>query len=205
MCDRKANPFLLDALAGKFILDGGWLFTMQSSFLPGGHMDRQQIGLKLMLDALGHDLDLSSFPSRLVLQKTVYLVQAAKVDLGYTFRWYLRGPYSSGLTRDAFALKAELTQNTDELKGWKFDPVSLRRLEQLRAMLQAVPADARARRLELLASVHFLLQTQQAKAENVASLRGVLLRNQKDFSEPEIRQAIKDLKEHELFPSAGSR
>ena len=68
-------------------------------------MDRQQIGLKLTLDALGQDLDLADFNRRLVLQKTVYLVQAAKVDLGYTFRWYLRGPYSPGLTRDAFSLR----------------------------------------------------------------------------------------------------
>jgi hypothetical protein len=163
-------------------------------------MDRQQIGLKLTLDALGHDLDLSDFDRRLILQKTIYLVQATKVDLGYTFRWYLRGPYSPGLTRDAFALKAELTQSADELKDWKLDPVSLQRLAQLRKVFGAIPAESRMRRLELLASVHFLLQTRQAKSSDVAGMRAVLLRNEKDFSETDIRQAIEDLAQHDLLP-----
>jgi uncharacterized protein YwgA len=163
-------------------------------------MDRQQIGLKLALDALGQELDLSNFNQRLILQKTVYLIQATKVDLGYTFRWYLRGPYSPGLTSDAFALKAELTQNGDELKDWKLDPVSLQRLVHLREVFQAIPSQKRARRLELLASVHFLLRTRQAKSSDVAGLRAVLLRNEKDFSESDIQQAIEDLKQHDLYP-----
>jgi hypothetical protein len=168
-------------------------------------MDRQQIGLKLALDALGHDLDLSTFDRRLILQKTVYLAQAAKVDLGYTYRWYLRGPYSPGLARDAFALKAELTQNQEGLTGWTLDPVSLQRLAHLRQVLQAIPVGTRTRRLELLASVHFLLRTRQAKSSDVAGLRAVLLRNEKDFSEPDIRQALEDLKQHDLSPPGEPR
>jgi hypothetical protein len=168
-------------------------------------MDRQQIGLKLTLDALGLDLDLSDFDRRMILQKTIYLVQAAKVDLGYTFRWYLRGPYAPGLTRDAFALKTELTQNADELKDWKFDPTSLERLSQLREVLESIPAETRARRLELLASVHFLLQTRQAKTSDLAGLRAVLLRNEKDFSESDIREAIESLKQHDLSSASEPR
>jgi hypothetical protein len=163
-------------------------------------MDRQQIGLKLALDALGHELDLAHFDRRLVLQKTIYLVQAARVDLGYAFHWYLRGPYSPALTRDAFALKAELTQNADEMKNWKLDPVSLQRLARLREALRPIPSEGCARRLELLASVHFLLRTRQAKGSDVTGLRAVLLRNEKDFPESEIRQTIEDLKQHDLLP-----
>jgi hypothetical protein len=163
-------------------------------------MDRQQIGLKLTLDALGHDLDLTDFDRRLVLQKTICLVQAAKVDLGYTFRWYLRGPYSPGLTSDAFALRAELARNADELKDWKLDPVSVERLARLREMFEAIPVELRARRLEQFASVHFLLRTRQAKSSDISGLKAVLLRNEKDFSESDIRQAIEDLKQHDLLP-----
>src|SRR5262245_54613820 len=129
-------------------------------------MDRQRIGLKLALDALGHELDLSDFDLRLILQKTVYLIQASKVDLGYSFGWYLRGPYSPGLTRDAFALKAELAQGGDELKDWKLEHPSLDRLAKLREAIQAIPPEMRARRLELLASVLFLVRTRQAKGSD---------------------------------------
>jgi hypothetical protein len=163
-------------------------------------MDRQQIGLKLALDALGQALDLSDFDRRLILQKSIYLVQAAKVDLGYTFHWYLRGPYSSGLTRDAFGLHAELTQNPDELKDWKLDIVSLERLARLKEVIKSIPSPRLAPQLELLASVHFLLQTRQAKSTDIGGLRTVLLKNNKDFSESAIQQAIQDLKKNELFP-----
>jgi hypothetical protein len=168
-------------------------------------MDKQQIGLKLALDVLERDLLLSSFDERLVIQKTVYLVQAAKVDLGYAFHWYLRGPYSPGLTRDAFALKAELPQNADELKDWAFDPTSVKRLTRLRNMLKAISPTDLSRRLELLASVHFLLRTRQAKEGEISGLRAVLLSNGKDFSEGDIRRAIEELKQHDLRPPAEPR
>lgn len=168
-------------------------------------MDRQQIGLKLTLNALERELLLSSFNDRLVLQKTIYLVQAAKVDLGYTFHWYLRGPYSPVLTRDAFALKAESPQNAEELKEWNLDPTSLQRLTQLREMFKTIAPEELSRRLELLASVHFLLRTRQANDKDIPGLQSVLLRNEKDFSEMEIRHAIEELKQHALCPSAEPR
>src|SRR5579885_637652 len=44
-----------------------------------------------------------SFDERLKLQKTIYLLQSAfRVNLGYTYNWYLRGPYSPGLAADAY-------------------------------------------------------------------------------------------------------
>jgi uncharacterized protein YwgA len=178
--------------------------SVYSFTVARGLMDRQQIGLKLALDALALPLELSDFDRRLILQKTIYLVQSARVDLGYTFRWYLRGPYSPGLTRDAFALKAE-SQESEDLQGWSLDAPSLERLGQLRKMIESIPSEKQSSRLELLASVHFLIQTRQANDSNVAHLREVLHKNDKPFSEDEIRQAIEELKKHELFPSVQSR
>jgi uncharacterized protein YwgA len=45
---------------------------------------------------------LDKFQDRLRLQKTVYLLQAFGIYLGYNFNWYLYGPYSPALARDAF-------------------------------------------------------------------------------------------------------
>ena len=39
-----------------------------------------------------------SFDDRLVCQKKIYLLQSLGVDLGYTYNWYIRGPYSPTLT-----------------------------------------------------------------------------------------------------------
>ena len=70
---------------------------------------------------------------------------------------------------------------------------------------EGVSPAALPRHLELLASVHFLLRTRQADVTDVAGLRTILLRNEKDFSEYEIRQAIKELRQHDLCPPVESR
>jgi hypothetical protein len=167
-------------------------------------MDQQQIGLKLTLDALGRDLRLDDFANRLKLQKTIYLAQAAGVQLGYRFHWYLRGPYSSGLTRDAFALSAELSQEADGGKGWSLDPASTQRLARLRVLFEGVPEERLCSRLELLASVHFLRRTPAGQGKDGQELREVLLRNGKHFSEEDIRQAVEELTRHGLLSPARS-
>ena len=43
-------------------------------------------------------------------------LQVAGTDLGYRFGWYIRGPYSTTLTQDAFTLKDEIAVGeTDHL------------------------------------------------------------------------------------------
>ncbi len=163
-------------------------------------MDRQQIGLKLALDALQHPLDLSDFDRRLMLQKAIYLAQASGVDLGYTFQWYLRGPYSPGLTRDAFALKAELGQVENELVDWKLDPGSEIGLANLLPLMATDGTDRPWRRLELLASVHFVVNTRQAKASDPATVESVLRKSGKDFSVAEVEKSITDLRTYGLLP-----
>lgn len=50
-------------------------------------------------DRIGQD-----FLTRLVLQKSVYLIEDwGAIPFGYSFHWWHRGPYSSALARDTFA------------------------------------------------------------------------------------------------------
>ena len=43
----------------------------------------------------------STFKERLDAQKIIYIAQRLfNINLGYTFMWYSRGPYSKGLARD---------------------------------------------------------------------------------------------------------
>lgn len=167
-------------------------------------MDRQQIGLKLTLDALSIPPRLDRFSDRLLLQKAIYLSQAGGVQLGYHFNWYLRGPYSPTLTRDAFAVVAELSQGTNDSEAWNLDQNSLARLSKLQKLCQTVGATDLPIKLELLASVHFLLQTPAHRDKDIASLQAVLQRYGKDFSQESIRQAIEELKEYGLRPTNSS-
>jgi uncharacterized protein YwgA len=50
--------------------------------------------------------NLGTFKGRLVLQKTIYLLQSYGLLMGYKFSWYIHGPYSPELTKDAFRLQS---------------------------------------------------------------------------------------------------
>jgi len=52
------------------------------------------------------DFSIETFEDRLILQKRIYLIQAFGLYLGYNFSWYIHGPYSPDLTRDAYKLDA---------------------------------------------------------------------------------------------------
>jgi uncharacterized protein YwgA len=62
------------------------------------------ITLGIILKKIGN-LDINTFKGRLVLQKKIYLLQSFGFYLGYKFSWYIHGPYSPDLTRDAFRLQ----------------------------------------------------------------------------------------------------
>ena len=164
-------------------------------------MDRQQISLKLTLDALEFPLRLETFDERMALQKTIYLCQVAGIHLGYRYNWYLRGPYSPDLTRDAFDLNAKQESALDEMAGWNLDDESIRRLNKIRPLWASKTAEERPGWLELLASVPFLKRSYDGRDKDAAGLRQILVRNEKCFSEDEIHRAIKELVRHGLLPT----
>lgn len=167
-------------------------------------MDRQQIGLKLTLDALDLPLRLDSFNDRMALQKTIYLCQQAGVHLGYRYNWYLRGPYSPDLTRDAFDLKAKEGSGFDDTAGWNLDGTSFQKLKAIRPLWESRPESEQPRWLELLASVLFLKRSYDGRSKDAAGLRAILARNEKHFSEDDIRHAMKELDRHGLLSGTAS-
>src|SRR6185295_9114270 len=76
-------------------------------------MDGRLIALKLFLDELGENAEISSVEDRLRIQKAVYLAQLGGADLGYRYSWYLKGPYSTTLTQDYYALHKSLESGDD--------------------------------------------------------------------------------------------
>jgi uncharacterized protein YwgA len=162
-------------------------------------MDRQQIALKLAIDGLGLDFRIGSFQERLILQKVVHLVQAGGVNLGYYYHWYLHGPYCPSLTRDAYAIESELGQGLDESEGWKLDDESQQRLKNLQSLIpQREPAEI-GRKLELLASVHFLVNRKQVRERDATEIRMTLERFNKDFTEEEVESGLRELAENDLL------
>lgn len=161
-------------------------------------MDRQQIGVKLTTNGLGLDFKIKYFQDRLILQKAVYLAQAAGVNLGYYYHWYLHGPYSPSLTRDEYAIATDISVGTDESEGWKLDDSSSQRLEEIRGIF-AEPRDKLTRKLELLASVHFLIERRQVSKVDTSRITATLKQFNKNFSEEEVKEALGELKSYGLL------
>lgn len=161
-------------------------------------MDRQQIGVKLAIDGLNLPFKIDGFQSRLIMQKSVYLAQAAGVNLGYYYHWYLYGPYSPSLTRDEYAIAIDISADMDESKGWKLDDKSSQRLKRIRGIFAGLKGDKLAKKLELLASVHFLIDRRQVSGVDTGRITATLERFNKDFSEEDVQKALGELKTYGL-------
>ena len=52
-----------------------------------------------------NNFSMDKFENRLILQKTIYLLQSFGVNLGYSFQWYIHGTYCPDLTKQGFELE----------------------------------------------------------------------------------------------------
>jgi hypothetical protein len=165
-------------------------------------MDKRQIALKLSLDALGLQPELATFEGRLILQKAIYLLQERGFKLGYHYSWYRRGPYSPQVTSDAFAVANALSSGVDESKDWELESESRKRLTETSSLW--ADRGSQPPWLELLASVHFLINRGQLTSRNAAAIRETLLKFGKDFAVCDIEKATETLFIVGMLPAATS-
>lgn len=107
--------------------------------------------LAAVLKDIGN-FSMDDFEGRLTLQKTICLLQAFGVNLGYQFTWYLHGPYSTALFRDGHEARAVID-------GLPCAPVSFngeaqKRYEGFKEFVQDKKHDPL--RLEMCASICYL-------------------------------------------------
>ena len=162
-------------------------------------MNRQQIAVKLTVDGLNLPFKTDFFTDRLIMQKTVYLAQAAGINLGYFYHWYLHGPYSPSLTRDEYAIDADIAAGLDDSQGWKLDEKSSQRSVEIKDIFSELDRDKLATKLELLASVHFLIDRKQASKADTSRITATLKQYNKPFSEEDVQNAIGELTRYGLL------
>ncbi|MBT3200207.1 MAG: hypothetical protein HN350_09845 [Phycisphaerales bacterium] len=165
-------------------------------------MDRQQINLKLVIEGLGLPFAIKEFTDRLIMQKAVYLAQAGGAHLGYYYKWYLKGPYCSDLAEDSFAICCAMDQNLDDSKRWVLDSDSISLIDKLKELIQVNPSDkeASSKKLELLASVHFLIDRKQGQEDDVNGMVATLKEFDKPFEANEVIAALGELHDYGLLP-----
>ena len=157
-------------------------------------MDGRQIASVLVLRELGIEPKLDLFKDRLIVQKAIYLAQAAGVDLGYFYGWYLRGPYCSSVADDLFAAVEDPQAVEDAVDRWELDSEWRTKLDRFKTLIEPED-DELARRLELWASVHFLVTRKQVKDRSAKAIAALLEKFGKDFEEEEVEGAVERLEE----------
>lgn len=133
-----------------------------------------------------------SFDSRLIFQKTIYLLHAFGLQLGYRFTWYIRGPYSPALARKGY----ELTRKFKESSDVRFARESSE--QKFREFLEFLGEKKNdAIWLETLASIHFLKHMYPVRAEE--KIIEMVLQKQPYLTPSEIKNALSHLKKYGLM------
>lgn len=150
-------------------------------------LGRLQTAIKL----LGADLDLSTFESRLKLQKKVYLLQESGEDLGYSYGWYIHGPYSPGLTRDLFSLQELLHALKEKELDVEDQPTNREAFDTAKKLIHALETDREPlRQLELVSSLHFLIEHVYPKPNNPTEAIEELNASKPNFEKEEATRAF---------------
>lgn len=87
--------------------------------MEGNRFETLVVFLKALERKAGYKFTIKMFQDRLRLQKIVYIAKYFGIDLGYYFDLYIRGPYSSELADDYYAIEnkfgGELPKVSEEL------------------------------------------------------------------------------------------
>jgi hypothetical protein len=121
--------------------------------------DETKFRLLAAFKKMRQQIDMSDFNARLVFQKQTYLLQELGLQLGNTYGWYIRGPYSSDAASDGFQLTS-IQDHVKYLPKLSRDELqSLKTFEKLFSeSKKRFKGKSDAYVLELLGSLHFLLK-----------------------------------------------
>jgi uncharacterized protein YwgA len=159
-------------------------------------VEKVEIRLKLLLDKLGISSDIKTVGDRKKVQKAVFLSQRAGVDFGYSYGWYLMGPYSPELTKDYFSLNEKMQSGEDEYEKYKLSTSLSEILGKIKPMMQ-VPNNVSLPQedwLELVASIVYW----NTNGRNMDQTKS-LLEEPKAHLMPYFNIGVEKLKEYDLL------
>lgn len=143
-------------------------------------MDNRVVATRLVLRELGFGGAVDSIEHRVEAQKLVFLAQQLGVGLGYSYNWYVKGPYSPSLTKSYYS--AEWALGEESLAKFKLTEATEQAVQKILTAKGACPPALSAWRwLELLASVAYLKKvsclTDEKAKERIAAQKPHLVEN----------------------------
>ena len=140
---------------------------------------------------------MKEFEDRLEVQKIPYLAQEYGIDLGYDFKWYLKGPYSKQVTHDGYQIY-ELLKNGQQVPHG--ETTDEQKLKEFREIITPFMNDSTW--LEIAGSLLYLKKEnypEKSFDEIVGFLIEDLTCGYKNFDEDLVRSVISDLRSIHLI------
>lgn len=150
-----------------------------------------------LFNGIGKQLSMDEFEDRLEVQKIPYLAQQYGLDLGYTFSWYLKGPYSKQVTQDGFLIHNTL-QRGEQIKPGHFLDKQI--LQEFREIIEPHMNDPTW--LEIAGSLLYL-RNEMYSGRPLDQIIGLLIEDltcgYKNFDESLVRVVISDVISSQLL------
>ena len=128
----------------------------------------ESLDLGFILKKLDYDFSMDKFSDRKKLQKIIYLIQMHDVYLGYSFTYYLHGPYCTKLARTGFEIH-EFYHRLDHIDGPVFHETHIQdKFEKSKKFIDNIlkKDGSGIDDLEIITSIH-LLYTFNMKKQDI--------------------------------------
>jgi len=146
------------------------------------------------LKMVGIDPKMETFSERKRVQKMVYLLDKVfNLDFGISYNWYLHGPYSPELTKIIFDVIEK--EREDIAEPVELSPKEKDKIRRLKLFLNDDIESTD--KLELLVSLHYLLDCWPDTDSKVEDAVDFLKSRKPYFSDEEISNALKRLQDLE--------
>ena len=139
-------------------------------------------------------IKMQTFESRLIFQKRVYFLQEFGIPFGYSFGWYIKGPYSSELADDGFENESLSKLSHEDWKKYseylpKIESSDKEALKKANEFFEEIEKSevSEDRLLEIISSLHFLKKVWFPDNYNAALEK--LKKLKPKFSEREQKEA----------------
>lgn len=129
--------------------------------------------------------DKNKYSHRLMLQKIGYITHINDKSLNYNFTWYIRGPYSPDLTKEAYEFREDETCDLSSQDRINAEFIG-----------KCIP-EINDKNLELFASVYYLMK--ERKLIRFDDLFNSLQSSKPWFSEKEIKRTFDKIKDLDLL------
>ena len=136
-----------------------------------------------------------NFDERLICQKKIYLLQSLGTDLGYTYNWYVRGPYSPSLTNYVYNNLEVLESN--DFSGYSLSQIAKNNIDKVNELLEDKRDDfGVASWYELLASLLYIYNNSSSWKIGEAgnTIYKVLIRQKPQYNEEQCEYAFNALR-----------